>query len=77
MEKAKATRGPRAPQTLEAAAHPSALLRISVVRQITGLGTTSIYGKMAKGDFPAAIRLGARCTRWKSADVMRWVESLK
>lgn len=73
MDKVRAKRGPTAPQRLEAASHPTALLKIDVVRQLTGLGTTSIYKMMGH----LAIRIGARCTRWRASDVQKFLESLK
>ncbi len=75
QEKARAPRGPSTPQPLEVAQNPAALLKIDIVRQLTGLGVTSIYAKMAKGEFPEAVRLGARCTRWRASSVMAWLES--
>ena len=38
--------------------HPEALLRLDVVRQITGLSSSAIYRRMAKGTFPRPKALG-------------------
>jgi len=76
MEAQTRPRSNGTPQPLEAARHPAALLKIETVKQLTGLGVTTIYGKMAKGEFPAAVKLGARCTRWRAGEVMAYLESL-
>lgn len=60
-------------QPIEAAALPDALLDKRTVRAVTGLSVATIYRKMAAGQFPAAVRLGARCTRWHSSAVSAWV----
>ena len=65
-------RAGRVAQSVEAALIPDALLRIEVVETITGLGESTIRRKMAANDFPQSIRDGARCTRWRAADVTNW-----
>ncbi len=61
------------PQSLEAAALPDALLKIQTVGTVTGLSASSIFRKTAAGEFPDPVRLGARCTRWRAADVRAWL----
>ncbi len=65
----------RNPQPLHALQLADALLRIATVTQATGLSSATIYRKLAAGAFPAPIRLGARCTRWKAADVRAWIQA--
>jgi len=60
-------------QPIEAAALPGALLDKRTVGAVTGLSVATIYRKMAAGQFPAAVRFGARCTRWQSSKVAAWV----
>ena len=60
-------------QPLEAAALPDALLRIKTVAEQVGLSVATIYRKLDEGQFPQPVRLGARCTRWKAADIRAWV----
>lgn len=62
-----------AAQPLQAALVPDALLRISVVQQLTGLGESTIRRKMATADFPQPIKNGTRCTRWRAGDVTTWL----
>lgn len=60
-------------QSLEAASLPDALLKIQTVGTVTGLSASSLYRKTAAGEFPEPVRLGARCTRWRAADVRAWL----
>ena len=60
-------------QPIEAASLPDALLKVQTVCAVVGLSSPTIYRKVATGDFPEPVRLGARCTRWKSGDVQVWL----
>lgn len=60
-------------QSIDAAQIPDALLRIEVVKTITGFGETKIRELMAAGKFPKSIKQGPRCTRWRCADVTTWL----
>ena len=51
------------------------LYRLPQVREITGLGRSTIYAKIKTGDFPAPINLGIRAVAWRAADVAGWVDS--
>ena len=62
-----------APQPLDAVILPDALLKVQTVAAVTGLSASSIFRKTAAGEFPEPVRLGARCTRWKSASVRAWI----
>lgn len=62
-----------ASQPLDAAALPDALLKVQTVAAVTGLSASSIFRKLAARQFPEPVRLGARCTRWKSADLRAWM----
>lgn len=71
-----ATRGNRHnPQSLSALQLPDALLRVPTVVQATGLSPATLYRKLAAGEFPEPVRFGARCTRWKAADVRAWIQA--
>jgi prophage regulatory protein len=60
-------------QPLHAAQVADALLRLSTVEAITGLGRSTIYAKLASNEFPQPVRLGARCTRFRAGDVQAWL----
>lgn len=62
-----------APQPIEVLALPDALVKMALVCAVTGNSAASIYRKVAAGQFPEPVRLGKRCTRWKSAAVRAWL----
>ena len=66
----------RAPasQPIHAAQIADALLRLATVQAVVGLSKTTIYTLVARREFPQPIRLGARCTRWRSGDVALWLQ---
>lgn len=49
------------------------LLRLEDVMDLVGLGRSSIYQAMRRNDFPQAVRLSRRCTRWSSTAIQAWV----
>ena len=53
----------------------NALIRISTVTQRTALSRPEIYRRMARGDFPKPVSIGARAIAWVEADVDAWVEA--
>jgi prophage regulatory protein len=50
------------------------LLRLAEVRQLVGLGNSSIYKKVSEGRFPAPIKIGTRAVRWHMREVLAWQE---
>lgn len=65
----------RNPQPLHVLHLSDALLRMGTVAQATGLSPATVYRKLAAGEFPEPVRLSARCTRWKAADVRAWIQA--
>ena len=60
---------------LEAAVRDSdSLLRIDAVIALTGLGRSSIYAKVASGEFPKPITIGKRCSRFPAGSVRIWLQ---
>ncbi|WP_227711036.1 helix-turn-helix transcriptional regulator [Novosphingobium ovatum] len=49
------------------------LLRITDVMERTTLSRSYIYAKVRRGEFPAPISLGSKCSRWHVADVDAWI----
>jgi len=47
-------------------------IRLPQVKEMVGLGTTAIYGKMKNGDFPKQIKLG-RASGWVESEVQEWI----
>lgn len=67
-------RGEKNPQPLHVAHVNDALLKLSVVRQLTGMSTSTLYRKAASDPtFPKLIKLGTRCTRIKAGDLSAWI----
>lgn len=52
------------------------ILRLRDVRARTGLCTSSIYDRMARGDFPQSVPLGGRAVGWIDAEIDQWIDSL-
>lgn len=47
-------------------------LRIKQVKALTGLSRSWIYEAIRRGDFPAAIPIGARAVAWDSKAIAAW-----
>jgi prophage regulatory protein len=50
-------------------------LRLPKVRQRTGLGRSTIYRLIARGQFPSAVQLSPRAVGWHKADIDAWLVS--
>ena len=50
-----------------------AQLKFATVCAITGYSESTIRRSVAAGSFPAPIRRGARCTRFRAQDVRKWL----
>ena len=74
LQAPKPTKRAGAMQPLYAVQIADALLRLSTVQALTGLGKTSIYAKDATGEL-TAIRLGKRCTRWRAGQVQQFLQA--
>lgn len=51
------------------------IMRLKDVLDAVGLGKSSIYEKIGKGEFPAPVRLGPRAVGWLDCDIEQWVAS--
>ena len=49
------------------------ILRLPEVKYATGQSRSTIYSKIAKGEFPASISLGARSVGWIESEVQDWI----
>ena len=54
------------------------LLRLALVLYKTGLSRSSLYEKIASGDFPKPVRLGtdAKSVAWPEHEVDAWIRNL-
>ncbi|RWN59618.1 AlpA family transcriptional regulator [Mesorhizobium sp.] len=48
------------------------ILRRDEVERATGLPRSTIYDKIAKGEFPKPIKLGTRSVGWLERDIAAW-----
>jgi len=51
------------------------VLRLPEVKRRTGLSRTSIYNRLASGDFPKPISLGGRSIGWLESEFTDWLQS--
>ena len=51
------------------------ILRRDEVERRTGYKHTTIYKKMADGEFPKTIRLGAKAVGWLESEVEAWLDA--
>ena len=49
------------------------LLRLKQVLDVTGLGKSAIYDNIARGLFPAPVRIGERAVAWPQSKVQDWI----
>lgn len=49
--------------------------RRNEVQRLTGYSCSSIYRLMDAGDFPKAVKLGARAVAWRGDDLAKWANS--
>jgi prophage regulatory protein len=49
------------------------ILRLKEVKAKTGLSRSSIYGKIAKREFPRQIKLGIRMVGWLEEEIDAWI----
>ena len=51
------------------------LLTISEVVSMIGIGRSTIYAKMKVNEFPAPIKSGPRAIRWRTDEVIEWINT--
>lgn len=49
------------------------IIRLPVVKALTGLSRSSIYAACQRGEFPDKVSLGARAVGWFSTDIENWI----
>lgn len=55
---------------------PERLLKLTDVRSMTSLGTSTIYRRMAAGTFPKPLVLSDACVRWRESALLAWIDGL-
>lgn len=49
-------------------------LRLSDVKERTGLSRSTIYLSISQGNFPKNISLGTRCVGWLESEIDAWMQ---
>ena len=53
----------------------NSILRLPVVKARTGLSRSTIYLRVAEGDFPRPISIGMRAVGWLESDIADWIQA--
>lgn len=53
----------------------NAILRLPAVKKYTGLSRSTIYLRIAQGDFPKPISLGGRSIGWIEIEIEEWLSN--
>ncbi len=76
IEKPKAKHSPHVIQPIAAADNPDALLKLSTVSTLAGIGQSTIYLRSRTDPtFPKLRKFGKRCTRIKASDLTAWLKA--
>ncbi len=51
------------------------LVRLPEVLRLCAVSRSTLYNKVAKGQFPKQVRLGANIVAWYESDVLAWMQS--
>jgi prophage regulatory protein len=51
---------------------PDTIRRLPDVKRIVGLGHSTIYDMIAKGEFPKPVQLSARAVGWLESELTEW-----
>ena len=54
---------------------PKRVIRLPETELRTGLKKSTIYERLANGDFPKPVNLGSRAVGWIESDVDDWIEA--
>lgn len=52
------------------------LIRLPDVERLTSLKRSAIYKRVSERSFPQPVIISSRCTVWKEAEVIAWIEAL-
>jgi prophage regulatory protein len=55
---------------------PPRLLRLKEVTQLTSLGKSAIYARVAAATFPQPLTISSRCSVWREDEVVAWANAL-
>lgn len=49
------------------------MIRLPELRGLVGMSTTTIYARMAAGDFPRPVQMGAQAVAWRESQINAWM----
>jgi prophage regulatory protein len=55
---------------------PQKFLRRREVTSITGLPTSTLYEKIARGEFPRPVQISTRRVAWLESEIAAWQKSI-
>lgn len=58
-------------------AAPDRLMKLREVEAMAGLAKSSIYRRIAAGEFPRPVALGPNVVRWRESEISAWLCSLR
>jgi prophage regulatory protein len=53
--------------------NPVRIIRLKAVKARCGLSRSTLYNRMAAGEFPRAVTLGARSVGWIESEIDAWI----
>ncbi len=51
------------------------LLRRKQVEAMTGLGRSSLYAAIQRGEFPKPVKISAKAVAWRQSEVAAWIQA--
>jgi prophage regulatory protein len=62
------------------ASHPDTnynyqLIKLYEVLDMTALSRSSLYALIAKGQFPAPVKIGPRASAWNHSEIADWIDA--
>jgi len=52
------------------------ILLLPEVKKVTGLGGSTLYSMISRGEFPEPLHIGTRRSGWRSDEIQEWILSL-
>jgi prophage regulatory protein len=53
--------------------NPEKIIRLQAVKARCGLSRSTLYNRMAAGEFPSSVSLGARSVGWVESEINAWI----
>ncbi|MGP8271865.1 MAG: helix-turn-helix transcriptional regulator [Terracidiphilus sp.] len=53
--------------------NPEKIIRLHAVKARCGLSRSTLYNRMAAGEFPSSVSLGARSVGWVESEINAWI----